>query len=238
MRISEVVRTVTRIIVPLLVLGVMAVEASAQTNAQDEGTFEILVNGRPAGTEEFTIRQTGVGSAAEFVATGRVQVLLPTGRLDLTTRLRASGFQADPVTYEATTVSSAPRRMIASIGGGRVSARTVTPSGEQLREYLASEGAVVLDEGVMHQYYFLVRRTRGGRVPVLIPRENRQVMAQVTDLGESLVNIQGVQVSLYQLSVQPDGGDERRVWTDALGRVIRVEIPALSYVAVRTELPR
>ncbi len=226
------------IAVLIALVGGSAREAAAQTSAEDEGTFEILVNGRPVGTEEFVIRQTGIGSTAEFIATGRTQVLLSNGGLDLATRLRAAGFQADPVTYEATVVNDAPRQIVGSVGGGRFSAKIVTPSGEQLREYLASEGATVLDEGVAHHYYFLARRTRGGEVPVLIPRENRQVMARVTDLGEAEITIRGVSVSLYHLSVVPEGGDESHVWTDALGRVIRVEIPGRNYVAVRTELPR
>jgi hypothetical protein len=107
-----------------------------------------------------------------------------------------------------------------------------------LREYVASSGATILDEGVAHHYYFLARRTRNGRVPVLIPRENRQVMAQVTDRGEEPLAVNGTNVTLYHLVVLPDGGEERHVWVDALGRVIRVAIPDRGYVAERTEIPQ
>jgi hypothetical protein len=165
-------------------------------------------------------------------------VLLPTGNLDLTPTLVSSGFQADPVTYEVTVAGDAARRIIGTVGSGRFSAKIVTPAGEQLREFVASAGATVLDEGVAHHYYFLARRTRDGRVPILIPRENRQVMAQVTDRGEEQMNVRGTTVTLYHLVVQPDGGEARHVWVDTLGRVIRVEIPDRNYVALRTELPR
>jgi hypothetical protein len=210
----------------------------AQTAFEDEGTFEILVNGRPVGTEQFSIRQTGVGAGSEFVATGRIQVTLPTGSLDLAPRLRASGFQAEPVSYEVVVGGDAPRRIIGTVGAGRFSARILTPSGEQLREYVASTGASILDEGVAHHYYFLARRTRSGRVPVLIPRENRQVMADVVDRGEQQMTVRGTSVTLYHLVVRPNGAEERHVWVDTLGRVIRVEIPERNYVALRTELPR
>jgi hypothetical protein len=103
---------------------------------------------------------------------------------------------------------------------------------------VASDGATVVDEGIAHHYYFLARRTRSGTVPILIPRENRQVMAQVADAGEDLLSIRGTQVTLYHLIVTPIGGGPRHIWTDALGRVIRVEIPDQNYVATRTELPR
>lgn len=222
----------------LLLLVLLPAGLAAQTGAQDEGTFEVLVSDRRVGTEEFSIRQIGGGVSADFVATGRVQVALPNGGLDLTTSLRASGVQADPVAYEVTVGGDSPRRIVGSVGSGRFSAKIMTPTGEQLREYVASSGATILDEGVAHHYYFLARRTRNGRVPILIPRENRQVMAQVTDRGQESVDIRGTQVSLYHLVVQPEGGDERHVWVDDLGRVIRVSIPSRSYLAVRMEIPR
>src|SRR5690606_3752650 len=112
-----------------------------------------------------------------------------------------------------------------------------TPSGEQLREYLASASAVVLDDGVAHQYYFLARRVRNGRVPVIVPRENKQVIATVRDAGEESVTVSGTTLPLYHLEVQLDGGEPRHIWLDDLGRVIRVEIPSTGYVAVRTEIP-
>ncbi|HET7274616.1 MAG TPA: hypothetical protein VFI91_05525 [Longimicrobiaceae bacterium] len=210
----------------------------AQTGAGDEGTFEVFVDGRRVGTEQFTIRQTGVGSNAEAIATGRVELALPTGTLVLLPRLRATGFQADPVAYEITIEGDSPRTIVGTVGDGRFSARIASPSGEQLREYVASSGATILDEGIAHHYYFLARRSRNGRVPILIPRENRQVMATVSDLGEEQVNIGGVSATLFHLLVVPDGGAERHVWVDALNRVIKVEIPDSGYRAVRTEIPR
>lgn len=223
---------------PFLMAALLSTPLVAQTGVHDEGTFEIQVNGRRVGTEEFTLRQTGVGTNAEFVATGRVQVLLPSGSLELVPRLRSTGFQADPVSYEVSIGGDSPRRIVGTVGNGRFSARIVTPAGEQLREYVASSGATILDEGVAHHYYFLARRTRNGRVPILIPRENRQVMAQVTDRGEEQVTINGTRLTLFHLVVSPAGGEDRHVWVDSLGRVIRVEIPERNYLATRTEIPR
>jgi hypothetical protein len=212
--------------------------ARAQAGVLDEGSFRISVDGRTVGTEEFSIRQTGSGASVEIAATGTVNLNLPTGSLELTPRLRATGLRADPVAYEIAVGGDSPRRIIGSLGAGRFSARIVSPTGEQLREYVASSGAVILDDGVAHHYYFLAQRIRNGRAPILIPRENRQVMATVTDHGEEPVNIGGTSVNLFRLTVQPDGGSERRVWVDSLNRVVRVEIPATNYVAVRTSVPR
>lgn len=215
-----------------------ALPLAAQTGAEDQGTFRVYVGGHPVGTEEFSIRQTGTGASAEIVATGRVSLVLPSGSLELAPRLRASGLRADPVAYEVAVGGDSPLRIVGQLGSGRFSARIVSPAGEQMREYVASAGATILDEGIAHHYYLLARRTRSGSVPVLIPRENRQVIATVEDLGEEQVEIAGATVSLYHLVVRPAGGEERHVWVDALSRVLKVEIPQRGYAAVRTEVPR
>lgn len=231
-------RFLPRSLVLLLAAGLSAASPlAAQAGANDAGTFRVLVGGREVGTEEFTIRQTGTGSNSEIVASGHVNLRLPTGTVELLPRVRTTGFQADPVSYEVTVGGTSPRKIVGTAGGGRFSARIVTPTGEQMREYLASSGATVLDEGVAHHYYFLARRTHSGQVPVIIPRENRQMVVTVADLGEERVQIGNASALLYHLLIRPAAGDERHVWVDALGRVIKVEIPARDYVAVRTQVP-
>jgi hypothetical protein len=212
---------------------VLAAPAAAQTGG-DQGTFTVFVEDRQVGTEEFTIAQ----SSSDVLATGRLRLGLPDGTLELDTRLRARGVGADPVEYQATVGGSAPSRTIGTVGGGKFSAKIVTPTGEQLREYVASNGAVVLDQGVAHHYYFLAQRTHQGRVPVIVPRENRQVIATVTSRGEERVRVGGTEATLFHLVVQPQGGDEHHVWVDALNRVIRVEVPARAWRAERTQIPR
>lgn len=212
--------------------------ATAQAERGDEGTFQVSVEGRVVGHEEFTIRHGGSGATAEVVATGRVVLDLLSGRLELIPRLRALGLGADPATYEVSVGGDSPLRIVGTVGAGRFSAKIASASGEQLREYVASRGAVILDDGVAHHYYFLARRLREGQVPILIPRENRQVIATVTSRGEETLEIGGERPLLYRLAVQPAGGDVRHVWVDALNRVVRVEIPARGYLAVRTSLPR
>jgi hypothetical protein len=216
----------------------IAVPLAAQAGAEDQGTFRITVNGRPAGTEEFSIRQSGAGSSAEVIATGRIRLTLPTGSLELTPRLRATGLSANPISYEVTIGGDSPRKIVGTVGSGRFSAKIVSPSGEQLREYVASSGALILDDDVAHHYYFLAQRLRSGAVPILIPRENRQVMATVANRGEEKLTIGGTAATVYHLVVTPANGGERHVWVDDLNRVIRVEIPERGYAAVRTELPR
>ena len=209
-----------------------------QAQTGDEGTFEVRVDGQVVGTEEFTIRQSGAGSGAETIATGRVQLRLPSGTLEIVPRLRATGAGAEPVAYQVEVGGDSPRKIVGTVGSGRFSARISSAGGEQLREYVASTGAVVLDEGVAHHYYLLALRTRDGQVPILIPRENRQVLATVTSRGEGTVNVGGNQLRATHLVVQPTGGAPRHVWVDARNRILKVEIPDRNYVALRTAAPR
>jgi hypothetical protein len=228
----KIVRTL--LLSTLASASLLAAPAAAQAGG-DQGTFTVFVEDRQVGTEEFTITQSGTG---DVTATGRLRLGLPDGTLELDTRLRARGVGADPVEYQATVGGSAPSRTIGTVGGGKFSAKIVTPTGEQLREYVASSGAVVLDQGVAHHYSFLAQRTHSGRVPVIVPRENRQVIATVSNRGEESVRVGSTQVTLFHLVVQPQGGDEHHVWVDALNRVIRVEVPARAWRAERTQIPR
>jgi hypothetical protein len=222
---------------PLLLLA-LAAPLGAQGTVVDQGSFRVTVGGQTAGTEEFVIRQSGSGTGSEVTATGRVEVTLPGGTLELVPRLRARGLEAAPVSYQVDVGGDAPRRILGQVGAGRFSARIVSTTGEQLREYVASDRALILDDAVAHHYYFLAQRQRNGPVPVIVPRENRQVVAVVSSLGEERVDVGGTQASLFHLVVQVPGSSERHVWVDALSRVIRVRIPATGYEATRTELPR
>jgi hypothetical protein len=221
-----------------LLLPALAAGAPLAAQSVDQGTFRVSVDGRDVGTEEFSITQSGSGAVAVTMASGKVDLRLADGSLQLSPRLRAQGVGSDPVQYQVDVSGDAPQRVVGTIGGGRVSAKIVTAAGEQLREYVASAGAVVLDEGVAHHYYFLATRTHSGRVPIIVPRENRQVMATVSSRGEESVQVGGRSARLFHLLVQPQGGAEADVWVDDLNRVIKVEIPARRYLAVRTELPR
>jgi len=216
----------------------LAAGAPLAAQQVDHGTFRVYVGGREVGTEEFSITQSGSGAVAVTMASGRVDLRRAEGSLQLSPRLRAQGVGSDPVQYQVDVSGDAPERVVGTIGGGRVSAKIVTAAGEQLREYVASSGAVVLDEWVAHHYYFLATRTHAGRVPIIVPRENRQVMATVTSRGEEAVQVGGRSVRLFHLLVQPQGGLEANVWVDDLNRVLKVEIPGRRYLAERTEPPR
>jgi hypothetical protein len=213
----------------------LSVPASAQTVRLDEGTFRIMVAGREVGTETFSLRQNGSGADAVVIAQGKV--ILDSNETTANVQLAGTGLRV--VAYDVELSGADARRIRASVTGSRASARTMSSAGETMREYLVSDGAVLLDDGVAHHYFMIGRRAEAGAtsVAILVPRESRQVQATLSAPASDPVTIGGSTVAARRIVVQPAGGDERRVWLDAEGRVLRVEIPARRYVAVRSALP-
>ena len=219
----------------LAALAALAAPAAAQTVQLDEGSFRILVNGREVGTETFSLRQNGTGADAVVIAQGRV--VLDANETTANVQLSGSGLRL--VAYDVELSGEDARRIRASVSGSRASARTVSSAGETMKEYLVSDGAVLLDDGVAHHYYMIAKRAEAGAssTPILIPRESRQVQATISVAGNESVSAGGSTVTAKKIVVQPRGGDVRNVWVDGQNRVLRVEIPARNYVAVRTALP-
>ncbi len=223
-------------------LGLVLAVAPAQLRAQgvlDHGTFRLTLAGQEVGTETFTIRQDGTGPGAITIAQGTVA--LDTGRVaqELTSWLRLSPVAARTAEYRLNVQGSSQQQITGTIAGGRFSARIVSPAGEMMREYLASDGAVVVDDGLVHQYYFLAQRAGSAttRVPLLIPRESRQVLGTVTAAGNEPIEIAGRRVDARLLRISASGLPERQLWIDAQGRVLRLAVPSRGFVATRTAVP-
>ncbi len=221
-----------------LALGTLAMApapALGQTTVVDEGTFRLSVRGTPVGTETFAIRRSGSGPGATIVAQGRV--VLDSGE-QTRSLLQFEGPDLRPTAYQIEVTGPRTQSITGQASGNRFRATIVSTAGEQMREYLATDGAIILDEGVAHQYYFLLSVTDGaGRVPVIVPRQSRQVPASVTDLGSEDITIDGRTATTRRFRVEPQGLPARLVWADAQNRVLRLQIPDEDYVAERTSLP-
>lgn len=211
--------------------------AEAQTTTLDEGVFTHSVQGRRVATESFNIRRSGSGDAATIIAQARV-----IGEGDAQT-LRASvqteGASFRPSAYEIIVEGADRERVTGRISGNRISAQIASPSGEMMREYIASDGALIIDSGVAHQYFFLAQRLDGAsfRVPVIIPRQSRQVSATVTPGGNESISIAGRNVTARRIVVEVPGDGQTILWIDDQGRVLRVDVPARGFSAERNALP-
>lgn len=219
-----------------LSFALIASPATAQVTTVDEGSFTIVRGGASAGREEFSIRRTPGSANAVYVASATVSY--DDRRLSPALRADTDG---SPLAYqvEVRIGSEVQERFTGQVGRGRFSAQTKTPRGESTKEYVVSDGALILDDDVFHQYFFVAQgRRRSGSVPVVIPRRNTQVTMSVQERGAEQVTIGGRPLEARHLVLNEPGGGQRDVWVDAQNRVLKVSIPARGVVATRDDPPR
>ena len=107
--------------------------------------------------------------------------------------------------------------------------------GEEEREFLARPETRIVEAWVAHQYYFLRSVREGGRAPVIEPRSRRQLQITAGPWVDESLTLGANRVEARKV-VFTAGDETRTVWFDQQGRVLRVDVPALSYRAVREDL--
>ena len=172
---------------------------------------------------------------ASIVAQSRV--VLDTGQRTRTVvQFRSSDLR--PTAYQIEVTGGGGQNITGRATGNRFRATTVSADGERMREYLVDPNAVVIADEIAHQHYFIARALDGsGSVPVILPRQNRQVTAHAEARGSETIQIDGRSVSARRIDIDIAGLDPRRIWVDARNRVLRLTIPAQDLLAVRTSLP-
>lgn len=209
--------------------------AFAQSVVVDEGTFAVTLGGTPAGTEQFTIRRAGVGDDAIIIANAVIRLDRGAGPTELRPLLEVTPLDDASVNYQLKVSGSESSEMSVRIAGRRYVARIRTEAGEEEREFLARPGTRIVEEGVAHHYFFLRGVREGSTTPVIEPRTRRQVQLAASAAGEEELTVGPAKVRARKVTLS-SGDDVRHVWFDAQGRVLRVEIPSLGYVAERQDL--
>lgn len=220
----------------LLALGSAAFptpDALAQGAPFDEGSFVVTRNGAPFGKEAFRILKSS----------GKDQLYTSTAQCAFGERRVFPALTADrvgvPLFYQVDVKNGGDveERLRATGRPGRLHAVLQTRTGESSKEYLISSGAVILDDDVFHQHFFVPLARRSGDLSVVIPRRNSQVTARLEDRGTEKIKVDGKEVSALHLVISlPDGA--RDLWFDESGRLLKVAVPARGLVALREELPR
>jgi hypothetical protein len=221
-------------VVPFLV----PVALAAQVTTADEGSFTVSRAGARIGREEFRIMKQPVAGGIEYVARG----LGAYGDRRITAALQTDATGA-PLRYQVDVRNGAETeaRLTAQIVHGRFSAQVRTVRGEAASEFNTGDGAVVVDDEIYHQYFFLPLGGRLGsgpvEVPVLVPRRNAQGVVRVTRSGPDPVTVGGQSLAATRYVLTAAGSPERDVWLDAGGRVLKVSIPTQGIVALRDDPP-
>ena len=138
---------------------------------------------------------------------------------------------------ESRGTTTGSERWSGKITRGRVSARINNARGESAKEYIVTDGALILDDDVFHQYYFLARRSNDARIAIVVPRRNAQLVLTVSSAGADRVTIGTKDLEARHIVLTEPSGATRDVWVDAKGRVLKVAIPARNLVAQRDDPP-
>jgi hypothetical protein len=225
-------------VILLAILCTLPAPGVGQTVTMDEGTFSLTIGGRDAGTETFVIRRVGMGADARVIAQGRVELALPEGNLVMEPVLAAA---------ESLSLASYQNKVsgireedftVAGMADRRFQARSVSPRGEQVQEYRAASGTILIEEMVAHHYFLLGARldTADGSIPVIVPGQGRQLELEFTPGATETLRVGGGEVEGRRVQVTL-GGHTREVWFDLRGRVLRVDDPERAYRAERTAPP-
>jgi hypothetical protein len=207
--------------------------APAQGAPFDEGTFLVTRDGAVVGKEAFRILKSS----------GKDQLYTSTAQCAFGDRRISPALSADrvgiPLLYrvEVKNGGDIEERLHATGRPGRLHAVLQTRTGESSKEYVVASGAVILDEDVYHQHFFVPLARRSGEISVVVPRRNSQVTGRLEERGTDKIRVDGKEVTAVHFVITlPDGA--RDLWFDDGGRLLKVAVPARGLIAVREELPR
>ncbi len=198
----------------------------------DRGTFRLVIEGIEAGTEAFTIQRSGTGDAQITLAKGTVT--MRDGRR-LTTLLSVQGPSLALTRYEAVISGTDTLAIRLFRAGSRIEVRTVAPWGEEVREYRARPSTAIFDDGVAHHYFvlgLLLEREDAGTLHAVAPLSEREEAVAGAEIRPETIQVDGESVEVMRVLV--GGGDRARsAWFDGSGRLVRVELPGMGFVAQR-----
>lgn len=213
-----------------------ATSVTAQGVVVDQGQFQIEIDGQPAGTEDFILRRAGLGRDDAVFASAVVVVEPGDMRWEVRPLLRAIPADGTAESYQVAVTGDDAMDIRLTLQGRRYLATIRSARGDEDREFQARESTRVVEVGVAHHYYFLSDVSDGEQASVLEPRTSRQLTFSASSRSDVALSIGRRTVSARRVDFVSSGGDDRTVWFDRQGRVLRVEVPSQAWVAVRTDL--
>jgi hypothetical protein len=206
-----------------------------QNVAVDEGAFRISLNGEIVGREEFSVRRVGLGTEARIILRATVEMDLPQGRQLMVPGIMATGLRLSVMDYEMKKTGVESSETYVRRDNRRFLARIISPRGEDVREYRAGPGSIILDRFVAHQHHLLLPYLEDpGSVSltVLSPETGEQSRMTFSFVADEEVRVGTGLVQGRHFRLEGSNA-ARDVWFDAQDRVLRVEIGDLGYMAER-----
>ena len=201
---------------------------------EDQGTLEIKVDGQPAGSEEFEIRESG----GAWTARGSAEIAGENGTKAKVTGKLTLAPDGSPIRYEWT--STSPRKAAAAVEFNGMEAKmelklegATSPYAQEF--HFQAPPVVILDNNMYHQYEILARlydweHKEPRTYSVLVPQELTPGSVTAQYGGEQVMDGQkmdllrvrsaDLEVDLYCDPAQQE-------------RVMRLEVPAAKAVITR-----
>lgn len=219
-----------------LALAFASPHVEAQGVVVDEGRFSVQIGGQEVGSEEFVIRRAGLGRDDAIFANGAIVLTVAGESQEVRPLLRATPTDGVADSYQVVVTGKDAVDIRLARSGRRYVATIRSAIGAEDREFQARTDTRILELGVAHHYYF-ARDVRDGRtLHALEPRTRGQATLTAGPRSEEDLRLGPNVVSARRVEFTSDRGDDRVVWFDRQGRVLKVEIASLDYVAERTDL--
>ena len=219
----------------LVAIVTLAATVHAQQRVLDSGTLMISRAGVLIGREEFTIRSgraSGSGDGFTIAATAYYPADRSQASLAITVELAAD---SEPASFQLNVLDQRQRRIYAQLGPRRVTVRTLTASGESVREYPGGSRTLAADDSSFALYAVLPGRA-AGTVQMISPREGRRAAHELKDLGLERTDVGARSVELHHLVL--DGPSLTHLWFDEHDRLIKAEVPGAGLAASRAPTPQ
>jgi hypothetical protein len=224
----------------LLIAALLCTTVPAVVRAQgivvDQGQFTVRVAGATVGTESFVIRRAGLGRDDAIFANAVASLRLDGDLREIRPLLRALPPDGVTESYQVQVTGTDALEARLARSGRRYVATIRSAVGDEDREFQARADTRVIELGLAHHYYFLRDVREGRQVHVIEPRTRRQVTLTVASRADAEITLGPNTVPARRVELTSDDDDHRTIWYDRQGRVLRVEIPSLEYVAERTDL--
>lgn len=230
-----------RTLTPLVLLAGTALVQPSPGNIVDQGSFTITVSGAAGGRETFAVRRSAQGYQASGTALFADRRLLPTLSTDLA---------GVPVSYALDAQGGPGRveRISVVRDRGFLTLRARWAEQESVRELPAAAprrgpdstlagGTVLVDDDIVHQYYFLMLGRREGVVSLLVPRRRAVFSMRIERLGPDSIRVANRSLPAERVRLTGNGEGERLVWVDSAGRVLQLSIPERHLIATRDNPP-
>lgn len=213
------------------------VARAALAGLSDHGTFEISIAGKTIGFERFQILPSG----SKVVAKSEIEIHAQRGGKAIVLHSYPElvlDSQLQPLSYVWVQRGAQNSKLHIDFTAAPAKAHYHTVNGkDDKREFLLPKDVVLLDDNVLSQYEILVdrydRTSRGQQTfNDFIPQEALPGRVRVIEAGTEQVTIGGKSESLRHLVVTTDLA-RIDLWADQQGRLLKVSIPAMRFVAVR-----